>query len=193
MNRVCKTKAIRIPPKTTLLYCQKKNLLVFIGERDTKSVKPNVRVFFSQTKQNLIVTRTPVSPISKNLTKKLKGWQGQTASQLHQKLLEVRISFYLRIRLVGVGYRTLMEDPTKSGQAFRLKLGYTHMLYCVLPNNLHLFCFKYTRMTLYGAVTFQNLTLVASKIRKNRSPDPYKGKGVLYSNEKISLKIGKRV
>ena len=58
---------------------------------------------------------------------------------------------------------------------------------------MSIFCYKHGKLTLHGKTSFNAITQVAAKIRNQRLPEPYKGKGVLYANEKVNLKVGKRV
>jgi large subunit ribosomal protein L6 len=72
------------------------------------------------------------------------------------------------------------------------KLGYSHSLYFKIPEQLIIFCLKFTKLFIYGN-SYQNVTQIASLIRSYKKPEPYKGKGILYETEKILLKEGKKI
>ena len=57
---------------------------------------------------------------------------------------------------------------------------------------IKIFCLKTTELFIYGN-SYQNVTQTASLIRSYKKPEPYKGKGILYDTEKITLKEGKKI
>ena len=69
-------------------------------------------------------------------------------------------------------------------------LGYSHPVVYPLPKGIDVAVEKNTRLTISGADR-QQVGQVAAEIRGLRPPDPYKGKGVRYSDEKLKLKVGK--
>jgi large subunit ribosomal protein L6 len=106
-------------------------------------------------------------------------------------LIESVALVYQKLKLVGVGYRAFPVENFE-GHLLLLKLGYSHPIYFKIPSNLNIFCLKLTKLFLYGS-SHQQVTSAASKIRLNKTPEPYKGKGILYYNENIVLKEGKKV
>jgi len=73
-----------------------------------------------------------------------------------------------------------------------LKLGYSHNIYIKVPKTLKIFCLKANKFFIKGdSYTF--VTQIAAVIRSYKTPEPYKGKGILYSTEKITLKEGKKI
>jgi large subunit ribosomal protein L6 len=123
--------------------------------------------------------------------KKIKSVQRTTVSLIKQLLIEAVALVYRKLKLVGVGYRVFPAENFE-GHLLLLKLGYSHPIYFKIPSNLSIFCLKLTKLFLYGS-SHQQVTSTASKIRLNKTPEPYKGKGILYDNEKIVLKEGKKV
>lgn len=97
--------------------------------------------------------------------------------------------FKKQLELVGVGYKA-----TNAGQLLDLSLGYSHNIVIEIPKEL-----KVATLTEKGAnpkimlegIDNQLLGQVAAKIRSLRKPEPYKGKGVRYSNEVVRKKAGK--
>ena len=72
------------------------------------------------------------------------------------------------------------------------KLGYSHNIYFKIPKNLTVFCLKSDKIFISGNF-YEYISQIASQIRSYKTPEPYKGKGILYENEKIFLKEGKKV
>ena len=94
---------------------------------------------------------------------------------------------YLRkLELVGVGYRAALQ-----GKDLNLSLGFSHPVVFKAPEGITLEVPTQTEILIKGADK-QGVGEVAAKIRAFRPPEPYKGKGVRYSGEKITLKEAKK-
>ncbi len=94
---------------------------------------------------------------------------------------------YLRkLELVGVGYRAALQ-----GKDLNLSLGYSHPVVFKAPEGITLEVPTQTEILIKGADK-QGVGEAAAKIRAFRPPEPYKGKGVRYSGEKITLKEAKK-
>jgi large subunit ribosomal protein L6 len=93
--------------------------------------------------------------------------------------------FTRTLDIVGVGYRAEVK-----GRELHMALGYSHPVVYPLPKGIDVAVEKNTRLTVTGADR-QQVGQVAAEIRGLRPPDPYKGKGVRYSDEKLKLKVGK--
>ena len=94
--------------------------------------------------------------------------------------------FEEKLLLVGVGYRAQMK-----GKSLSLSLGFSHPVDFDVPTGLTIEAPSQTEIIIKGAD--RNLVgLAAAKIRKLRSPEPYKGKGIRYANERIILKETKK-
>lgn len=91
-----------------------------------------------------------------------------------------------KLELVGVGYRATMQ-----GKDLSLALGFSHPVVFKAPEGISLETPSQTEILIKGADK-QAVGQVAAKIRSVRPPEPYKGKGVRYSGEKISLKEAKK-
>jgi len=86
---------------------------------------------------------------------------------------------------VGVGYKAAMD-----GKKLRLDLGYSHPIFYEIPQGIQVAVEKLTHVTVSGSDR-QLVGQVAADIRKYRKPEPYKGKGVMYTGEVIRRKAGK--
>ena len=91
-----------------------------------------------------------------------------------------------KLELVGVGYRAALQ-----GKDLNLTLGFSHPLVFKAPEGVTITVPTQTEILIAGADK-QRVGEVAAKIRAFRPPEPYKGKGVRYSGEKITLKEAKK-
>jgi len=98
----------------------------------------------------------------------------------------VKAGFERKLDIVGIGYRAQMQ-----GKAIQFALGYSHPVIFPLPDGITAEIDKQVAITLRGADKAL-LGQTAAKLRSLRKPDPYKGKGVKYSDEVIRRKVGKK-
>lgn len=111
---------------------------------------------------------------------------GTMRAQIANMVKGVTEGFEKKLVLVGVGYRAQMK-----GKALALSLGFSHPVEFTIPTGLTIETPSQTEIIIKGA-SKELVGLAAAKIRKLRGPEPYKGKGVRYANEKISLKETKK-
>jgi len=95
-------------------------------------------------------------------------------------------SFYKQLLLVGIGYKVQLE---KDKLIFRL--GFSHSIEYLIPNDIKIVNPKAQSLVVYG-YDLQKVTQIASELKKLKAPEPYKGKGICYMNEKLKLKEGKK-
>jgi len=98
----------------------------------------------------------------------------------------VKDGFERKLDIVGIGYRAQMQ-----GKSIQLALGYSHPVIFPLPDGITAEIDKQTAITLRGADKAL-LGETAAKLRALRKPDPYKGKGIRYSDEYVRRKVGKK-
>jgi large subunit ribosomal protein L6 len=94
--------------------------------------------------------------------------------------------FTSQLEINGVGYRAAVQ-----GKNLQLQLGYSHEVAFPIPAGIEIKCDKPTAITISG-IDKQLVGHVAAVIREYRPPEPYKGKGVKYAEEKIQRKEGKK-
>jgi large subunit ribosomal protein L6 len=112
---------------------------------------------------------------------------GGTARALLANMVKgVSEGYERKLELVGVGYRASM-----AGKALNLSLGFSHPVVFNAPEGISIETPTQTEILIKGA-NKQLVGEVAAKIRAYRSPEPYKGKGVRYAGEKITLKEAKK-
>ena len=191
LKKLKKRYTVKIPKNISIIYCDKKNIITFVGPLQTKSLKLNVKIFLIPDSQLIVVTQIPLSNISAGSLKSSKKLQGTTVSKIKQAIVEVSYTLYNKLNLVGVGYRVFAHEKLQN--QIYLKLGYSHLVYFKIPNDLNSFCQKFTKLFLFGNCSFDLLTHTAAQIRSCKLPEPYKGKGILYNQEKIVLKKGKKI
>jgi large subunit ribosomal protein L6 len=94
--------------------------------------------------------------------------------------------FTRRLEISGVGYRAAVD-----GRILNLQLGYSHEIKFAIPEDVRIVCETPTAITVSGADR-QRVGQIAAEIRGFRKPEPYKGKGVKYAEERILRKEGKK-
>jgi len=93
--------------------------------------------------------------------------------------------FTKQLDIIGVGYRAEVKGPQ-----VQFALGYSHPVLYDIPEGIRIEIDKANRVTVSGADR-QKVGQVAAEIRGLRRPDPYKGKGIKYTNEVLRRKVGK--
>jgi large subunit ribosomal protein L6 len=114
-----------------------------------------------------------------------KALHGLTRSLIANMVAGVVKGFERKLELVGVGYRANLL-----GQNLSLALGYSHPVIYPVPQGIRIEVKDQTQITVSG-IDKQLVGAVAAKIRSFRPPEPYKGKGVKYAEERIRRKAGK--
>lgn len=115
------------------------------------------------------------------------GKFGGTARALLANMIKgVSEGYERKLELVGVGYRASM-----AGKALNLSLGFSHPVVFNAPEGVTIETPTQTEILIKGSDK-QSVGQVAAKIRGFRPPEPYKGKGVRYAGEKITLKEAKK-
>jgi large subunit ribosomal protein L6 len=111
---------------------------------------------------------------------------GTVRAILANMVTGVSEGFTRKLELVGVGYRAAMQ-----GRDVNLSLGYSHPVVFKTPEGITITTPTQTEIVVTGADK-QLVGEVAAKIRAYRKPEPYKGKGIRYSGEKIIMKEAKK-
>jgi large subunit ribosomal protein L6 len=121
-----------------------------------------------------------------NDSQQANAMSGTLRALVSNMVLGVTTGFVRKLNLVGVGYRAQAQ-----GDAVNLTLGYSHPVVHKLPVGVKAETPTQTEIVLKGADK-QKVGQVAAEIRAYRPPEPYKGKGVRYSDEKIVIKETKK-
>lgn len=111
---------------------------------------------------------------------------GTMRSLVSNMVVGVSQGFEKKLTLVGVGYRAQIK-----GKVLDLTLGFSHPVEHAIPEDIKIETPSQTEVVVSGPDK-QKVGQVAAEIRAYRPPEPYKGKGVRYSDERISLKEAKK-
>jgi len=114
-----------------------------------------------------------------------RALHGLTRALVANAVKGVHVGFSRDLEIVGIGYKAQVQ-----GRALQIALGYSHPIEFPIPDGIEIKVEKQTRLTVTGADR-QKVGQVAAEIRGLRVPEPYKGKGIRYSDEVIKKKAGK--
>ena len=117
--------------------------------------------------------------------KKHKALHGLTRTLLNNMIVGVTEGYQKKLQVVGVGYRA-----AKQGKVLNLSLGFSHPIEMEDPEGIETEVPTQTEIIVKG-INKQLVGNYAAKIRSWREPEPYKGKGIRYENEKVRRKEGK--
>ena len=118
-------------------------------------------------------------------TRDLRSLHGLYRTLINNMVIGVSEQFQLTLILKGVGYRATVQ-----GKEIVLNLGYSHPVKIKIPETVSVEVVQNTTVNLKSCDK-ELLGLFASNIRAWRRPEPYKGKGILYKDEKVLRKAGK--
>ena len=134
-----------------------------------------------EKEDNILTVKVPSN------TKKFKELHGLTRSLIANMIEGVCSGYSKELSLVGVGYTADAKGPY-----LLLNLGYSHPIYFGKPEGITFETPSPTSIIVKGTDK-QAVGQVSAKIRSLRKPEPYKGKGVRYSDEVVRRKAGKKV
>ena len=115
-----------------------------------------------------------------------RALHGLTRSLIANMVEGVTNGFEKRLEIQGVGYRAQLQ-----GNKLVLALGYSHPVEMEAPEGIDFEVPQPTRVVVRG-ISKQVVGEVAANVRKQRPPEPYKGKGIRYEGEYVMRKVGKR-
>jgi large subunit ribosomal protein L6 len=115
-----------------------------------------------------------------------RALHGLTRSLVANMVQGVSEGYVRDLEIVGVGYRATAQGPAK----LELQLGFSHPVHFEAPDGITFEVPQPTRITVRGCDK-QLVGQVAANIRKIRKPEPYKGKGIRYADERVQRKAGK--
>jgi large subunit ribosomal protein L6 len=121
-----------------------------------------------------------------SLSKSATAQAGTARAIINNMVTGVSDGFELKLSLVGVGYRAQIKEDVLS-----LSLGFSHPVDFIVPSGVTVETPSQVEIIVKG-IDKQLVGQVAANIRKYRSPEPYKGKGVRYSNENVVRKEAKK-
>lgn len=119
-------------------------------------------------------------------TKLARSCWGMSRTMISNMMKGVTQGYSRSLEINGVGYRANVQ-----GKVLQLNLGYSHDVNYAIPEGIEIKTPKPTEITISG-IDKQRVGQVAAEIREFRGPEPYKGKGIKYSDERIFRKEGKK-
>jgi large subunit ribosomal protein L6 len=139
-------------------------------------VHPNMTV---EVKSDELVVKRP------NDQKENRALHGLTRALIQNMVTGVTNGYSKSLKIVGVGYKAELK-----GTNLFLNIGYSHPIYFMPPKEIQLEVPAPTEIHIKG-IDKELVGQVAAKIRSFRKPEPYKGKGIRYTDEVIIKKAGK--
>lgn len=131
------------------------------------------------------ISAEEITFVRENEQKKTRAIHGLTRALTNNMVVGVSDGFSKKLEMIGVGYKA-----EKKGKWVQFNLGYSHPIIFAAPDDITIDIPTPTTVTVSG-IDKQLVGAVAAKIRSIRPPEPYKGKGVKYSDERIIRKAGK--
>lgn len=177
MSRVGKL-PIEVPESATVMI--QDGLVTVKGPKGELEQAVSERVGVVREGQQLLVTRRTDQPVDRSL-------HGLYRSLIFNMVRGVTEGFEKVLEIQGVGYRAVLK-----GNTLELALGYSHPITYDPPPGVEFEVPVPTRIIVRGCDK-QAVGQVAAEIRAMRKPDPYKGKGVRYRDEKVRRKVGKAI
>jgi large subunit ribosomal protein L6 len=165
-------------PQGVDFTCEQGNLVTVVGPRGTLSRKlaPDM---------NIALENGKVQVSRPSDLKRHKALHGLTRTLINNMVVGVTAGYTKQLEIVGVGYRA-----AKAGNKLNLTLGYSHPVEMIDPEGITSSVEGTTKITVSG-IDKERVGQYAAEIREKRRPEPYKGKGVRYANERVRRKVGK--
>ena len=177
--------SIKIPDGVEILNDNKKGYVLIKGPLTKKLYKTLFQIRLCSNKKLLYVTNTAFKKLPK---KQFKAMKKTTLAMLSKYFLEVSSISYKKLNLVGVGYKVFFIND----QMLHFKLGFSHNIYYKVPKGLLINSQHSIKLLISGTDSLL-VTQTAGLLKNLKKPEPYKGKGILYSDEQIKLKEGKKL
>lgn len=182
---------LKIPKNISVFYSKKHQVIFIKGPLSQKIIKLNTQIELFQNKGILKIKNKFFNDSSVKEQKKIKSYQGTNFSLIKQGILEVSKKLFKKLKINGIGYKVDIIE-TSLFSLLQLKLGFSHFIYYKIPKNIIIKSYKSNKLIILGH-DYKLITSIAAKIRNFKVPEVYKGKGILYVNEIIKLKEGKKV
>ncbi len=176
MSRIAK-EPIELPKGVE--FSQSGATVTLKGDKGALSLELNSEVELAQEENTLTVKARSGSRFATAIS-------GTTRALLANMAQGVSEGFEKKLQLVGVGYRAAAQ-----GKKLNLTLGFSHPVVYVVPEGITVETPSQTEVLVKGSDK-QKVGQVAAEIRAFRPPEPYKGKGVRYADERVVMKEAKK-
>jgi len=168
---------IAVPAGVTVVIADN-NKVTVKGPKGTLERELPVEMDIKEEDGQITVTRP-------NDLKRMKSLHGLTRTLINNMVVGVTDGYEKILEVNGVGYRA-----AKQGKKLTLSLGYSHPVEMEDPEGLETVLDSQNIIRVRG-IDKEKVGQYAAEIRDKRRPEPYKGKGIKYSDEKIRRKVGK--
>jgi large subunit ribosomal protein L6 len=158
------------------------NVVTVKGEKGSDSLRLHPDIIVEKNDNEIIVKRN-------SDTKENRSLHGLYRSLINNMVTGVSEGYVKQLEIIGVGYRAMLN-----GNVLELNLGFSHPIYFVPPDDITLEVDTKSRknpVIKISGINKEMVGQVAAKIRSFRKPEPYKGKGIRYVDERIRRKAGK--
>lgn len=174
MSRISK-KPLTIP--VNIKFKLLENKISFIGKHGELSYVVDKSIDINVEKNTISISTSK---------KKNNAMLGMTSILLKNMVIGVDVGFEKKLKLVGVGYKAKIKE-----KLLELNLGFSHVVKYAPKKGIEIKCNSNTELTIFG-INKQLVGQTAAEIRLLRKPEPYKGKGIRYFNEKVKIKDSKK-
>jgi len=185
--------SIKVPKYVICFFCVYRNFLLVKGDLGFKLLKLELkidllvkdRVIRLSEKKNCVKNG---KNIRSNIA--IRSLQSKTKTLINKAFFDVSRRSYKKLKLVGVGYRLscILFNGIK---LLKLNVGFSHSVYYRIPEDIIINVISYNRFIIVGTSS-DRVAEISSIIRQLKMPESYKGKGILYEDEEISLKEVKK-
>ncbi|MCJ7557126.1 MAG: 50S ribosomal protein L6 [Gammaproteobacteria bacterium] len=176
MSRVAKMPVVLVKGVT---FSQSGNTVILKGSKGSLPLDLHTDISVVQEGEELLVKAVSDDRL-------LVAMAGTTRALLANMVIGVSQGFERKLQLVGVGYRAASQ-----GNTLNLTLGFSHPVSYAVPEGVSIETPSQTEIVVRGNDK-QKVGQVAADIRAYRPPEPYKGKGVRYSDERVVIKEAKK-
>ncbi len=145
-----------------------------------------VKVKILKLKDDKKYLKIQINLNSKNSKKFIKSYHGLAMAMLLNMIYGVKTGYSKVLKMEGIGYKFEILDNN-----LIISAGHTHKHYIFIPKNISIKLESSVKIVLFG-ICKNSLTCFAYYIRAINKPEPYKGKGILFFDEQIKKKVGKR-
>jgi large subunit ribosomal protein L6 len=175
MSRIGKI-PVKVPSGVAVTF--QDEMIAVTGPKGKLTQKYHPVVTFEPRGEEIVVGRV-------NEEKQTKAFHGLYRNLLNNMVVGVSTGFSRVLIITGIGYRAEVQ-----GKLLIMSLGFSNDVYVGIPDELTVVVEPNGRLVISGIDKHQ-VGEFASQIRKLRRPEPYKGKGIRYEDEKIRRKVGK--
>ena len=175
MSRIGKI-PVKVPKGVKVSFAGE--MMTVEGPKGKLSQKYHPIIKFEDKGEEIVLSRP-------NEEKQTKAFHGLYRNLLNNMVIGVSAGFSRTLIITGVGYKAEVK-----GKILMLSLGYSSDIFVGIPENITVTVDAGGKIVING-VDKQKVGELASQIRKLRGPEPYKGKGIRYEEEKIRRKVGK--